>query len=243
MLKLDYAKKDDIPEKYLALYTEKDGKFILTEIDGMKTQTDIDNVKEATRKERELKKAAEAKLAAYSGIDSDGLQDNLDELARLRLTKGTVDNTKLDEMVADRLRLDKAKHERDLETVNTKLTASEATNTTLVNEKNTTVIEKSLRDAGKGKVNESAMNDVIFRASLFEVSEDGKVLTRDGVGVTPGQEPSQWLDDTLKANEHWQTTTSGVGARGNTGGSSRPPANGEPQTFKEILEESCTFND
>ena len=44
MLELSYDTKDAIPNGFAELYTEKDGKFVLTGVNGMKTQTDVDNV-------------------------------------------------------------------------------------------------------------------------------------------------------------------------------------------------------
>jgi len=241
MLKQLYENKADIPAEYVGLYTEKDGKFVLTGIEGMKTQDDVDSVQGALRRERELKRELQAKIDAYDGIDSAGLRESLDELARLRTTGGKIDDSKIEDIVAERLKLDKSKHERDLEALQTKNTELLSVNTNLVNEKNKTLIEKSLRDAAKGKVSESAMNDVLFRASMFEVSEDGNVLTRDGMGVTPGQDPVKWIDETLTNNTHWQKTSSGAGARGNVGGSSTNPTQG-PKPIKDIVTESVTFN-
>jgi copper chaperone CopZ len=240
MLKLTYDSKDQVPEKYLDLYTEKDGKYVLNQIEGMKTQADVDNVKTALQKERDLKKTAEAALAAYDGIEAEGLRASLDELAKLRTTDGKVDDTKIESIVAERLKLDKAKHERDLEALTGKLTTVTSERDNLVSDKNNSSIEAKLREAATGKVSESAMNDVLFRKSLFEVSEDGNVVTKDGVGVTPGQEPSAWLEDSLKSNTHWQKTSSGAGAKGNVGGSSTTPKDGR-MTVREIVDSELTF--
>ena len=240
MIKTSYDTKDAIPEGFDSLYTEKDGKYVLTGVEGMKTQTDVDNVKAALNKERELRKTAEASLSAYDGVDSEGLRAQLDELARLRTTEGKIDDSKIESIVAERLKLDKNKFENDLKAMNAKLEEANGQVSNLVNEKNKNKIEKALRDAATTKINETAMNDLLFRASLFEVSEDGQVLTKDGVGVTPGQEPQQWLEETLKTNVHWQKTSKGGGATGTPG--SRTSSKTESAGYGDLIAEQCTFN-
>jgi len=240
MIKTSYDSKDAIPEGFASLYTEKDGKFVLTGVDGMKTQQDVDNVKTALGKERDLRKTAEATVTTYGGIEAEGLRDSLDELARLRTTKGKVDDSSIEGIVAERLKLDKEKHQRELEAVQTKYDGLESKNTVLVNGINKGKIESALRDASAGKVNETAINDVLFRSSMFEVSEDGAVLTRDGVGVMPGQEPQQWLETELKANTHWQKTSKGGGAKP-PGGAPRTSKDGESDSYSEMIGEQCEF--
>lgn len=242
MLKVSYDSKDQVPEKFAELYTEKDGKFVLSGVEGIKTQADVDNVQEALRKERELKKAAESKLMAFEGIEAEGLREQLDELARLRTTGGKIDDSKIENIVAERLKLDKAKFEREKEQLLSELNGTQEKVKTLVNEKNTSLIERKLREASNGKVNDTAMNDVLFRASIFEVSEEGDVLTKEGVGVTPGIKPEQWLEETLKTNLHWQKQSQGVGARGGSGTSSSSQKDGK-MSIRELLTESVQFND
>ena len=242
MIKASYDSKDQVPEKFAELYTEKDGKFVLSGIEGVKTQADVDNVQEALRKERELKKAAEAKLTAFDGIEADGLREQLDELARLRTTGGKIDDSKIEDIVSERLKLDKAKYEREKEQLLNELNSHQEKVKSLVNEKNKSLIERKLREASNGKVNDTAMNDVLFRTSIFEVSEEGDVVTREGVGVTPGIKPEQWLDETLKTNTHWQKTTQGVGARGANNPGSSTPKDGR-MTTRDIIAESVKFND
>jgi len=241
MIELSYDSKDAIPAEYASLYTEKDGKFALTGVTGMKTQADVDNVQKALKSERALKKELESKIGAYDGIGSDGLRASLDELARLRTTGGKVDDSKIEDIVAERLKLDKEKHQRDLEGIQGKYDTLEAKNNDLVNGINKGKIESGLREAAGGLVNEGAMSDVVYRSSMFEVSEDGAVVTREGAGVTPGLEPKQWLEKELETKPHWQKTSKGAGANGSksVAGSS---ANGSNSIAQEV-ESQVTFND
>lgn len=238
MLKVSYDSKDQVPEKFAELYTEQGGKYVLSGVEGMKTQADVDNVQEALRKERELKKAAEAKLTAFEGIESEGLRESLDELEKLRTTGGKVDDSKIEDIVSQRMKLEKAKFEREMEKLTEKMTSVEELNKNLVNEKNTSLIERQLREASNGKVNDTAMGDVLFRKSIFEVTEGDEVLTKEGVdGVRPGLKPTEWLDETLKTNTHWQKQSKGVGASGSKVGGSHH-TKGERSSYADIMSES-----
>lgn len=74
---------------------------------------------------------------------------------------------------------------------------------------------KAARDL---KVVDSALEDVeLYGERLFEVQEDGTVVTRDGVGVTPGLSPKQWLEDMQGKRPHWWGPTAGGGAGGSRG--------------------------
>jgi hypothetical protein len=69
------------------------------------------------------------------------------------------------------------------------------------------------------KVIDSAEEDALLLAErMFEVSEDGRVTTRDGVGVTPGVEPDVWFTEMQAKRIHWWPPSEGGGARGGKGG-------------------------
>jgi len=240
-LKATYDDKSSIPEKYQELYSEQDGKYVLTGVEGVKTQADIDNVQAALTKERGLHRDAENQLKAYDGIEADGLSAKLEELAKLQITGGKLDDSKLEEIVAQRLELDRNSFKNKQDKLTNDLQAANSRIENLVNEKNNGLIESQLRDAAIGQVNDTAMHDVLFRSSLFEVSEDGKVLTKSDCGVTPGLEPKQWLDETLKQNTHWQKTSKGAGATGSKNGSSNQP--NKKLDYSGILEDAgVNFN-
>ena len=240
MIKTSYDSKEEIPQGFESLYTEQGGKWVLTGVDGMKTQTDVDNVKKALTAERQLKKDLENKLSAFEGVEADGLREQLDELARLRTTGGKVDDANIEQIVAERLKLDKSSYENKLAKMAEEMAAKEDKINNLVNAQNKSLIEGKLREAANGKVNDSAINDVLFRASLFEVSEEGKVVTKEN-GVTPtGLEPGEWLEETLKTNTHWQKQSSGAGASGNNGSRSQTNSK-EPMSLTEIMESELSF--
>ncbi|QFR59625.1 hypothetical protein P6F33_gp24 [Pseudomonas phage Quinobequin-P09] len=54
---------------------------------------------------------------------------------------------------------------------------------------------------------------------MLEVNEEGKVVTRDGVGVTPGIDATVWLTEMQSKKTHWWGPSQGGGAGGNRSGS------------------------
>ena len=74
---------EDIPEQYRDLYTEQDGKFLLTGVGGIKTEGDVVRVQEALRKEREEHKSVKQALNAWDGLSPDEVRAKLDRISEL----------------------------------------------------------------------------------------------------------------------------------------------------------------
>jgi hypothetical protein len=234
MLKTIYDTKEEIPEGYEALYTEKNGKWELTGVQGVKTQADVDRVSEALRKEKLEAKAAKEKLATFDGIvpeEHHALVTTLEETkAQLEAVKkdGSLDETKLEPLIQARVKQqiapverEKASLQKQLEAKNTALAAKEAEAATLHQTIVTGQVERTIRDAAvHAKVLPHAINDVVMRGSrLVELRDDGSVITKDGVGVTPGLTPGEWLKDEMERSPHWWPVSVGGGAQG--GGTAR----------------------
>ena len=66
---------------------------------------------------------------------------------------------------------------------------------------------------------DTATDDVLFRDTLFERAETGEIVTRDGVGVTPGLSPEVWLGEQKDKHPHWWPEAVGGGATGSGAGS------------------------
>ena len=60
--------------------------------------------------------------------------------------------------------------------------------------------------------------DVMMYSGMFEISDDGNVVTRDGVGVAPGLDADAWLGELQERKPHWWPASQGGGARGTGGG-------------------------
>lgn len=224
-LKTIYEKKEDIPEQFQELFTERDGKFELTGIEGVKTQSDVDRVQEALRKEKEDHGKTKDTLRAFSDLDAEQVAKDLDELAELRIRveankTGTIDEDKIDQLVSQRVAREKAPIERDnkrLTEENEKLTSN---NGDLQSTITSGTIETEIRKAAEAaKVVPTAIDDIVaIGRGVFEVSEDGNVVTRDNVGSVPGIGVDVYLTDMKEKRPHWWPASQGGGANGGEGG-------------------------
>lgn len=232
-LKTIYDTAEDIPEGYAELYVERNGKMELTGIEGVKTQTDIDTLQGALRKEKTDHKAAKEALLKFADINADEVHAQLDELAETKarleaVTKdGKLDEAKLEPIIEARIRKISAPLERDKNLLTRQLTdaqkAVEAANkerdglrTTLTESS----IERAIREAAQNsKLISTAIEDAVAQGvRVFEVAEGGDIITRDGVGVTPGIRPTDWLKDMQEKRPHWWPQSVGGGAGGGRGG-------------------------
>jgi len=232
MLKTFYDAKEDIPEGFESLYTEKDGKWLLTGVQGVKTQADVDKVTEALRKERNDHKIVKDKLTTFDGIDPEEhhtLVTTLEETkAQLEAVKkdGTFDEAKLEPIIQARVKQfvapverDKASLQKQLDAEKAKVAAKETETAELQRTITTGQVERTIRDAAvQAKVLAPAVSDVVMRGSrLFELTDDGRVITKDGMGVTPGLTPQEWLKDEIDKSPHWWPASVGGGSSGSSG--------------------------
>lgn len=227
-LKLSYNSQEDIPNGYEALYTEKDGKWVLTGIEGMKTQEDITRLSESLRKEREDHKKVKDVLAKLGGpdLDADALVEKLDEYEELKLRVesgegGKIDDKKVEELVEQRVQRRLAPVERERDRLKTRNTELESENSTLKGTITRGTVESELRrHATEGKVVTSALDDILdIGANIFEVAEDGAVVTKQGLRNVPaGVTPDVWLSDMKEKRPHWWPASQGGGAGGSGGG-------------------------
>jgi hypothetical protein len=68
---------------------------------------------------------------------------------------------------------------------------------------------------------DSALEDVgILAERVLMLDDDGNVVTKDNVGVTPGLTPEQWLTELQAKRPHWWGPTAGGGAGGGRQGPS-----------------------
>lgn len=229
MLKTIYDTKEEIPEGYEALYTEKNGKWELTGVVGVKTQADVDRVSEALRKEKTDHKTVKDALKAFEGIDVEvyhTLETTLEETkAQLEAVKkdGTFDETKLEPIIQARVKQFVAPIERDKTSLQKQLDASKTALATKEQETaelqrtiTTGHVERALRDAAViAKVIPLAISDVVMRGSrMFELTDDNRVISKDGFGVTPGLTPAEWLKDEIDRSPYWWPASVGGGSEG-----------------------------
>lgn len=220
-LTTSHEKIDDIPEQYRELYTEQDGKFVLTGVAGVKTQEDIERIKGGLTKERDDHKATKASLHVWDGMDHKDVTAKLDRFAELEVAaKGNKDemDAKLEELTEARVLTRLAPVERENKTLKARCDELEKVAGTLQVERTQRVISDNVREACvKSKVETTALADVIMLANqVFEVGEDGKaVLTKENpYGVTPGLAPDVFLTEMQEKRPHWWPKSVGGGAGG-----------------------------
>ncbi len=219
-LKLSYEKREDVPDGYEELYDEVDGKFVLTGVEGMKTDADITRLQTSLTNERKEHKATKAKLTAYDGLDPDEVRTKLDTIeeleAKVAASTGKTDDAAIERLVESRVKRVLAPVERERDTLKAKLaeTGQEVETLKTTNKKDR--IDRAVsKVAADMKVVSHAIDDVSLLAStVFEVSEDGEVVTKELPGLTPGLTPALWMKDMQEKRPHWWAASVGGGANG-----------------------------
>lgn len=172
-------------------------------------------------------KAATDKLKLWEPVLSNRTPDDLisilDRLPELEAAaEGKIDEAKLNTLVDAKLKIKVGPLEREILTLKTQLGEKDTVITGYKQgEVKRTVSGEVLKAAKGAKVQDVALEDVeLYGERLFEVTEDNTVVTKDGVGVTPGLTPKQWLEDIQNSNRrpHWFGATVGGGATGSRSG-------------------------
>lgn len=208
---------DDIDSKFHELYTEKNGKFELTGIEGVKTQADVDRLQSALVKERQDHKAVRERMSLLGDRKIEDVLSQLDRIPELeQAAHGKVDDNQLEKLVESRIRTKLAPIERERDAFKAKATEQEMLIENFTKKERTRSVHDEVRSAArKSKVIPEALEDALMLAErVFEIDEDGKVVTRDGVGVTPGVDASVWFTELQSKRPHWWGTSVGGGAGG-----------------------------
>ena len=224
VLQASYATQDEIPEQYVDLFTERDGKWELTEVTGMKTQGDVDRVQASLVKERTDHKASKEKFAPFADLDPEQMAKDADELseARIRLEhgEGEIDEEKMTALVDAKVATQTSPLKREIEKLTVERDDLTTENTGFKTKETNRTITDAVREAAIGiKVIDTAVDDVLMLGErVFEVQEDGTVLTKDGNGVTAGIDAATWLAEMQERRPHWWPAAQGGGAGGGAGG-------------------------
>lgn len=230
VLKDTHDKLDEIPEEFQSLYTEKNGKWELTGITGVKTQADVDRVQESLRKSTNDQKELKGKLKIWEGMDHEEITKQLDRIPELEAaSKGKLDEAEIEAIVTRRV---DGTLKSKLAPVERKVKELEKTNATLLEDNTelraddrTRKIHDHVREAlVTSKVRTSAQEDALMLADrVFEIREDdGKIITRDNIGITPGLDAAGWLTEIQDKKPHWWPDSVGGGSRGSGPGVGGP---------------------
>lgn len=212
---------DDLPEDVKKEYVEKNGKFEL-QVEGMKTQGDVDRLQSALTKERNDHKAVRERLGLLGERKIEDVLSQLDRIPELEAAAaGKLDEKQLDQLVEGRIRTKLAPIERERDQLRGQLGEKDKIIEGYTVKERTRMIHDAVRSAASSvKLLPEALEDALMLAErVFEVGEDGKVTTRDNVGVTPGVDPTVWFSDLQNKRPHWWGPSQGGGAGGNRGGS------------------------
>lgn len=212
---------DDLPEDVKKEYVEKNGKFEL-QVEGMKTQADVERLQGALTKERNDHKAVRERLGLLGDRKIEDVLATLDRVPELEAAAaGKLDENKLNELVEGRIKTRVAPVEREKGQLAQKVQELSGIVEQYQSKEKVRSIHDAVREAvGKTQGFQSgAVEDALLYAErMLEVGEDGRVITRDGVGVTPGIDAAVWLTEMQSKKAHWWGPSQGGGAGGNRSG-------------------------
>lgn len=213
---------DDLPDSVKSEYVEKNGKFEL-QVEGMKTEADVSRVAEALRKEKNDFKTFRDQFAPLGGRKPEEIIAQLDRIPELEAAaEGKLEGKKLEDLVEGRLKSRLAPVERERDQLKTQLGEKDKIIGEYTGKEKTRTIHDAVRKAATtAKVVPEALEDALILAERhFEVDDAGRVVTKDGLSVTPGIQPDAWFSDLQSTRKHWWGPTVGGGAGGNRGGNS-----------------------
>lgn len=215
-IEVTYDTADDVPAEYKGLYTEVEGKFVLTGVNGLKTQTDIDKLSESLRKERGDHSATKQKLQPFIALGNlDEVKAKLDkypELEALAEAGGKpIDEKKLEGIVNGRV----APLQRELEAARSTIAELTQKSAELSGSLTKRDIHDDVRKAAiTAKITDTALEDVLLFADHYFERVDGKTVTKEVGGLMPGLDPGAWLADQREKRPHWWPGSTGAGANG-----------------------------
>lgn len=212
---------DDLPEDIKKEYVEKNGKFEL-QVEGMKTQADVDRLQGALTKERNDHKVVRERLGLLGDRKIEDVLQILDRVPELEAAAaGKLDETKINELVEGRIKTKLAPVEREKGQLAQRVQELSGIVEQYQTKDKVRNIHDAVRDAvGKAQgFQSSAVEDALLYAErMLEINEEGRVVTRDGVGVTPGVDAAVWLTEMQAKKAHWWGPSQGGGAGGNRNG-------------------------
>jgi hypothetical protein len=213
---------DNVPAHFHELYTEQNGKYVVTGVTGVKPVDEFNRVYTGLTKERDEHKATKGKLAAWASVGTvEEVQAKLDRIAELETAAGgKLDDAAINKLVETRMSSKTAPLQRQIDT----LTAERAERDTLLEQYRAKDVQRNIHDNLREALKKhegfqaSAFDDAAMLAErVFTVDEDGRVVTKDNVGVTPGVDVAVWLAEMQAKRPHWWGPSAGGGAPGNRG--------------------------
>jgi len=190
-LKAVYANTNEIPDNYRDLYSEHDGKSVISNVEGLCTQEDVDRLQESLSKERADHRVTRKKLAVK---ESDLSVDT----SQRRANHGDV---------------------QDVDTLNTlqiQLSESQSTIAELNQALSLGRLKEEIRKVAlEQNILPVAIDDVLLLAEqTFEIDANGQTVTKRKIDVDEGLGADQWLDRMKDLRPHWWPASISAGANG-----------------------------
>lgn len=212
---------DDLPAELQDHYTEREGKYYL-QVDGMPTQENVARLESALAKVKAEKKQLGERLALLGEHKIEDVLAQLDRIPELEAAAaGKIDDDKLNEMVDGRLKSRVAPLEREKAQLAARLQELTETVSTYESRERSRKIQDAVREAiskAEGFTRSAEEDAMIYAERDLELSEDGHVQVRDGIGLKPTDGPAEWLAAMQAKKPHWWGPTTGGGATGNRSG-------------------------
>ncbi len=229
-LKAKYDKIEDIPVEYRDLFEQRgqsepganDGKWVLINIEGLVTEGNVHKLEVANRKLREERDGLKEKVDAFGEHTADQfhtMEDKVSELEAQLASLGKPDDDKVNSLVEARIKSKLGPLERELKLAKDGWEIEKVSTTDLRGTISKINVHDAVRKAAeKIKVVPTAIQDLLMLSErVFEVVEqDGgrRVITRDGVGLTPGLSPEDWLTEIGPSRPHIFPPSHGAGSTG-----------------------------
>lgn len=223
---------DDVDEAFRSEYKEvKDSKtnavsYVL-DIDGpLEAHPMAKTLRDELGRRRISEKAARDSLAKLQPFAALGTPEEvlakLDRIPELEAAaEGKLDEGKLNGLVETRIKSKLAPIERERDQLKQRNTELEGEINGFKTEKKQRTVSDDVRAAirkSQGFQSHAEEDALLFAERHLELNEDGKVVTKDNVGVTPGVDATVWLQEMQSRKPHWWGTTAGGGASGSRGG-------------------------
>lgn len=213
---------DQVDEQYRDLYTKQDdGTFLFEGVDGIKTQEDVNRLQTALNNAR----AEETKLKGYlSAYNKHGTVEEvtaaLERIPALEeAAKGKVDESKINDLVNQRLNNVTMPLKQQIEQLTTQISEKD----TLIKDfsaKDTrrTITDEIRKGCAKVGVAPEVLEDIIaLTTALCTKTEDGSVVTNEQSGCQ-GLSIEVWLQTQRQNRPYWFGESRGAGAGGSGGG-------------------------
>lgn len=189
---------EGVDEGVAKLYTEAEGKFLLTGITGISPKSKVDEF-------RNNNITLTEQLKTFEGIDPAVVKANNTELEelRIRLEKTDTSEEQIAKIVAKRVETMQNEYAEKETAYTTQISSLTETNNKLV------IDGQVVTAATEHGIAESAVPDLILRArSVYSIGEDGKAVGKDADGTlydATGQKPlaiNDWVKSLTKTAPH-----------------------------------------